>query len=126
MPSVDDETLTRHIRTLLQDIDWTDLGAVQISAKRLSVTPDQGVGITVYGSTDDPQLLTRRVQFWCRGKPDDPFGPDRLAHRLYEHLHWRHHDSLIARARRLSTAQLGLDGNGRDERTDNYEIILTP
>lgn len=126
MPSVDDETLTRHLRALLQGIDWTDLGAVQIAAKRLSATPDQGVGITVYATTDDPDVLTRRVQFWSRGQPNDTFGPDRIAQLIYERLHWRHHDTLIARARRLSIAQLGLDGNGRDERTDNYEIILTP
>lgn len=126
MPSTDDEALTRHLRTLLQGIDWTSLGSVQVAAKRLATTPDQGVAITVYATIDEPQTHTRRVQFWMRGTRDNPFGPDRISQLIFEQLHWRHHDSLIARARRLSTAQLGLDGNGRDERTDNYEIILRP
>lgn len=124
MPSVDDEQLTRHLRTLLQAVPFRD-GPV-IAAKRLPATPDAGVAITVYATEDDITASIRRVQFWCRGKRGDPFSADRLGDDLLAHLHWLHADPVISRAQRLSFALLGQDGNGRDERTDNYQIILRP
>lgn len=124
MPSVDDEQLTRHLRTLLQGIPFRDSPA--IAAKRLPASPDAGIAITVYATEDDITARIRRVQFWCRGTPGDPFSADRLGDDLLAHLHWLHKDPVISRAQRLSFALLGPDGNGRDERTDNYQIILRP
>lgn len=124
MPSVDDEQLTRHLRTLLQGIEFRDSPA--IAAKRLASSPDAGIAITVYATEDDITARIRRVQFWSRGDRDDPFSADRIADDLLAHLHWLHNDPVVSRARRLSFAQLGQDGNGRDERTDNYQIILRP
>lgn len=120
----DDEALTRHLRALLQSITFRDSPA--IAAKRLPATPDAGVAITVYATEDDTNTRTRRVQFWSRGHRGDPFSADRIADDLLTALHWLHHDPVIARAQRLSFAILGLDGNDRDERTDNYQIILHP
>lgn len=129
MPSVDDETLTRHLRSLLEQIPFRD-APVTIAAKRLPATPDAGIAITVYATEADDHrdggARIRRVQFWCRGNRGDPFSADRLGDDLLAHLHWLHADPVISRAQRLSFALLGPDGNGRDERTDNYQIILRP
>src|SRR5699024_12363348 len=67
---------------------------------------------------------TRRTQFRSRGAPIDPFGPDRFADQVFRLLHMRHHDGHVSRITRESIASLGMDGNKRDERTDNYEITL--
>ena len=97
-----------------------------IAAKRLPASPDEGIAITVYLAEDDLMVATRRVQFWFRGKPRDPFGPDRLAQDVYQVMRGRHHDGQVSRIWRDSIAVLGIDGNGRDERSDNYTIILSP
>ena len=124
MHSVDDEALTRHLRGLVQGVPFRD--TVMVAAKRLPATPDAGVAITVYATEDDITARIRRVQFWSRGDRGDPFSADRIADDLLAHLHWLHNDPVVSRARRLSFAQLGQDGNGRDERTDNYQVILRP
>ena len=123
-----DEALSRHLAQVLADagIGSTTAtpGAPLIAAKRLPHDPDVGIGVTVYLADDALLLNTRRVQFWFRGAPHDPFGPDRLADRVFRLLHMTHHDGHIARITRASFALLGVDGNARDERTDNYEITL--
>lgn len=128
VPSVDDEQLTRHLRSLLQAIPFRDQPV--IAAKRLPATPDAGIAITVYATEADDHrdggARIRRVQFWSRGRRGDPFSADRLGDDLLAHLHWLHSDPVISRAQRLSFALLGPDGNGRDERTDNYQVILRP
>lgn len=90
--------------------------------------PDRAVGVTVYGTDDDVALGTgtRRVQVRYRGASDDVRGANLLADAGFEALHGVHYRDGIARARRISSAPLGPDADGRQERTDNFEIILSP
>lgn len=125
-----DEDLSRHLAVLLADagIGTTTptVGRPFIAAKRIPAQPDIAVGVTVYLASDTLQSNTRRAQFRFRGAPNDPFGPDRLADDVFRLLHMRHHDGHVSRITRESIAPLGMDGNARDERTDNYEITLNP
>lgn len=88
--------------------------------------PDQAVGVTVYGGTDDlvDGLVTRRVQFLHRGDRNDPAGADDLSDETFAVMHGLSRTAGINTAFRLSWARLGPDGNGRQERSDNYQIIL--
>lgn len=88
--------------------------------------PDQGVGVTVYGGTDNlvDGLTTRRVQLMHRGAKNAPDGADRLAAESFTALQGLSRTSGINTAFRLSWARLGADGNGRQERSDNYQIII--
>ena len=88
--------------------------------------PDQAVGVTVYGGTDDlvNGLRTRRVQLMHRGADNDPADADRLAAASFAALQGLSRTSGINTAFRLSWARLGADGNGRQERSDNYQLII--
>ena len=123
-----DEDLSRHLAALLADagIGATTVtpGLPIIAAKRIPAAPDAAIGVTVYLTVDELATSARRAQFRFRGAPHDPFGPDRLSDAVFRLLHMRHHDGHISRMKRESSAVLGMDGNSRDERTDNYEIIL--
>lgn len=94
----------------------------------IGATPDRALGVTVYGTDDDVALGTaiRWVQVRARGARGRPDGADVLAGDVFHVLHGVHARDGISRARRISSAQLGPDDNGRQERTDNYEITLTP
>ncbi|ERG63538.1 hypothetical protein L332_03610 [Agrococcus pavilionensis RW1] len=93
---------------------------------RIESSPDRAVGVAVYDTADDARdyVRARRVQVRSRGARDDPAGADALAdehvpllvglsrHRGLLHVEW------------LSSARLGADDNGREERTDNFLITL--
>src|SRR5699024_1073142 len=96
-----------------------------IAAKRIPPAPDVAIGVTAYLATESMLTHTRQAQFRFRGAPNDPFGPDRLADQVLLPLPLPHHDRHLSRIPRESIASLGMDGNKRDERTDNYEITLT-
>ncbi|WP_419704988.1 phage tail terminator protein [Promicromonospora sp. NFX87] len=86
--------------------------------------PHRACGITPYGPTDDlsdvPGL--RRVQLWLRGDKGDPDSADDLADAAFDILHGLMRVGGIHLMKRVSSAQLGIDGNGRRLRADNYEI----
>ena len=88
--------------------------------------PDRAVGVTCYTQTDD--ILTGRsdrfIQVRCRGHRGAPNGADQLADAAFIALHGVYHTSGFARITRTSTAPLGADTNGRQERTDNYQLII--
>lgn len=92
----------------------------------IGASPDEAIGVTVYGGTDDlvDGLMTRRVQLMHRGKKNDPAGADTLAGVSFVALHGLSRTAGINTAFRRSWARLGPDGNGRQERSDNYQIIL--
>lgn len=123
-----DEALSHHLAGLLADAGLGTVthepGATFIAAKRIPDKPDAAIGITVYLGTDELLQSMRRAQFRFRGPPHDPLAPDRMADAVFRLLHMSHHDGHISRIRRESMAPLGMDGNSRDERTDNYEITL--
>ncbi len=91
-------------------------------------TPDLAIGVTLYAAGDPigEGAPDRFVQVRSRGDRGAPHGADRLAGAVFRALHGTHHTGGIARIARTSTAHLGADENGRQERTDNYRIILNP
>jgi len=132
---MDDATLTRLIASWLAAAGvgaWRPGGPsyttseVGIYYGPIAAAPDRGVGVAVY-SADDPVstgITVRYVQVRYRGAPGVPAGADVLASAGFAALHGVHHRDGVARARRISSARLGADDNGRQERTDNFEIIL--
>ncbi|MGV8972912.1 MAG: phage tail terminator protein [Rhodoglobus sp.] len=101
-------------------------GEVGIFYGPILAAPDRAMGVTTYLQTDDPEtcLAVRMVQVRYRGAKGIPNGADILADAGFAALHMLHHTSGIARITRSSTAPFGADGNGRQERVDNYRVII--
>lgn len=100
-----------------------------VSIKRLPKSPDDAVAVTVY-DVDDALIVpgtwvSVQLRFRTSGSRTSV---DDLADAVFEHLHFLHRFDmagvLIQRARRINMASLGPDENGRDERADNYELLL--
>ncbi len=131
---MDDSDLTQLVcRLLAQRCGWAwkpeginPAAPVWTFYGRIAATPDEAVGVRVYGGTDDlvDGLKTRRVQVRHRGPKDAPDGADKLADKTFAALQGLSRVEGINSAHRLSWAVLGADGSGREERTDNYQIIL--
>ncbi len=130
---MDDETLTItlcEIAGRIPGFAWRPYGPAYLASEigvqygGLADAPDRGVGIRVYSPTDEPHLLSRRVQFHVRGGRRQPFGADRIASVLFTAFHDRPRGDGIASITRTSAAPLGADDNGREERTENYLITL--
>jgi hypothetical protein len=92
--------------------------------------PPSLIALAVYNNTDDPALSDSRpmVQFRIRGASADPTGADDLADAVFDRLQGFRGDLPngvhITYASRNSTFPLGIDGNGRQERTDNYDLTV--
>lgn len=138
---MDDATLTKLICSILGEIpgwDWhasdEDLdgdepyappsGAVVIFYGALGTEPDKAAGVRVYGSTDEQDLGWRRVQLRLRGEPGRPDGADVLAASAFAALHGLSRLGGISSISRQSMAPAGADDNRREQRTENYLIIL--
>lgn len=130
---MDDVTLTKVVCRILGRIpgwSWRETGPaytddeVAIFYGPLKPDPDRAVGVRVYDGTDTAHLATRRVQLRFRGRPGELDGADRLAFPAFVLLDGLSRTGGISGARRMSLAPLGADTNGREERTDNYEITL--
>ncbi len=85
--------------------------------------PDRAIGVRCYGSSDD-DVLVRRVQLRLRGRPYDSTGADSLAGVAFTVLHKLSRVGGISDIRRISSGPLGADESDREERSDNYQIIL--
>jgi hypothetical protein len=124
---LDDATLTKLICFTLGEMpgwDWHDSDedadgdelhvyapdAVVVFYGALGTEPDTAVGVRVYGTTDERDLSWRRVQLRIRGARGRPDELSRLGG--------------ISTISRQSMAPAGADGNRREERTENYLIIL--
>lgn len=92
----------------------------------VSAAPDQGVGVRLYGATDDPQkqLPVRRVQLMHRGAKGRPDGADSIASASFATLQGLTRVGGISGFNRISVMPLGADSNRRELRSDNYEIQL--
>lgn len=132
---MDDATLTTTICELLGALegDWAWKEDSPYTSSEIGVfygqigdTPDRAVGVRVYATTDIPleHLSWRRVQLRHRGARDRPDGADELASATFAALQGLSRVGGISGANRMSMAPLGADQNGREERTDNYIIIL--
>jgi len=132
---LDDATLTMLICATLGTIpgwDWNPDDPEHVYAKdavviyygALGTEPDKGVGVRVYGTTDERDLSWRRVQLRLRGERGRPDGADRLSAPSFAILHGLSRLGGISSITRQSMAPAGADDNRREERTENYLIIL--
>lgn len=131
---MDDVTLTQTVAaTLATRTGWAwqpaspyTVDQVGIFYGPIGTTPDKACGIRVYLPSDDlaTGLKVRQVQLRFRGTPGDPAGADVLADQAFSALHGLARVAGLNLVTRVSMAQLGADDNGRQERTDNYQIIL--
>lgn len=132
---MDDATLTVLICEMLAEIpgwEWRPNGPAYTPAEvglfygALGATPDRAVGVRVYAASDDEReyLHWRRVQLRFRGEAHKRDGADALAAPAFASLQGLSRVGGISGIRRLSMAPAGADENGREERTDNYQITL--
>jgi len=105
--------------------DGTDYLASEVAlfVGAIDPTPDRAIGVRVYGTTDD-DVAERRVQLRIRGAKNQPLSADRMADLAFTVLHGLSRVGGINDIRRISMTPLGSDTNGREERTENYQIIL--
>ena len=130
---MDDAALTDRICELLGRVPgWSWLpdadddypaNVVGIRYGATQPTPDRTIGVRVYSSTDDDTHV-RRVQIRTRGGRLDPAGADTLAGVVFTVLHGLSRWGGISDIRRISFGPLGADDLGREERSENYQIIL--
>lgn len=101
-----------------------------IFAKRLRPKPDTAIAVTTYGTDLDPNpdLPTIRVRVQVRTRA--PLDADPIGDQIIQALHGQHHQEWaglpVNRCIHLSTAQLGANQAGLDERTDNFELTIHP
>ena len=135
MPLLDDVALTKLICSILGGIAgwaWRENGPVYTAAEvgifygALGTSPDTAVGVRVYGATDSltEHYGSRRVQLRLRGEPGRPDGADVLAAPAFAALQGLSRLGGISGVSRLSMAPAGADDNRREERTENYVVLL--
>lgn len=135
MSVLDDEALTDLICTHLGQVpgwEWepdrdapdypADVVGIRYGATR--PTPDRTIGVRVYAADDSTHLTVRRVQFRLRGARNDPASADALGGVLSAVLPGLSRWGGISDARRISFGPLGADDLGREERSENWQIIL--
>lgn len=126
--------LCRHLHTLGAGIfnETTPYAPTDhaITIKHLPTSPDHALAVAVYGVEDPvPGLVDVTVQVQLRFRAPGPvLAVDEWADRVHGLLQYRHGvvmgDLRVSRVRRLSVAPLGQDANRREERADNYELIV--
>lgn len=111
---------------------WDPAGVYTADQVGITITgipqaPDRIICLTAYPVQDTPGLVdvTAGVQIRIRGTRDPRVAED-LADAVYDLLHGRSSYTAagvaVAQSWRQSYAQLGPDGNGRWERSDNYYV----
>lgn len=130
---MDDVALTKLICTELGTIAgwaWHENGPeytateVGIFYGAIGLLPDRAVGVRVYGTNDERHLGWRRVQLRLRGDPGRPDGADELAGIAFEVLQGFSRRGGISSISRQSMSPAGADDNRREERTENYLVVL--
>src|SRR5690606_20258488 len=97
--------------------------------KALPDAPDEAVAVSVYDVEDDlrlPHVLVY-VQLRFRGTKTSRTSVDDFADAAFSALHGARFtagERSVQQCRRISVAPLGADGNARQERADNYELVL--
>lgn len=113
--------------------DWPTTGAPvtkMVTLKALPATPDLAVSLSVYDVEDDLRLphVVLFVQARCRGTSAVRTSVDDLADDVFDALHGQRFTAggyAVQQCRRISVAPLGADDNGRHERADNYELVVS-
>lgn len=99
-------------------------GAVVVFYGALGTAPDKAAGVRVYAGTDERDLGWRRVQIRLRGEQGRPDGADALATPAFDALHGLSRLGGISSISRQSMAPAGADDNRREQRTENYVVLL--
>lgn len=130
---MDDAQLTELLCTLLgaQEGWWyspdpeavAPAGAVVVFYGEMGEEPDIAAGVMVY-STNDATVGVRYVQVRVRGARGDRRGADTLAGAAFDTLHGLTQAVGVVLVSRGSSANLGADDSGRQERTENYTVVL--
>lgn len=132
---MDDVALTKLLCSIVGSVPgwaWRESGP-PYTASELGVfygsigeKPDRAIGVRLYGvpSDDVSTSRERRVQFRVRGAPGRRDGADAIASVLRTVLGGIIRRDGISEVRFQSMASLGADANGREERSENYIIIL--
>lgn len=94
-----------------------------------SQSPPSLVALAAYNNSDDPSGSDSTVflQVRSRAPDDDPRKASALSSGVFNSLQGLRatvNGIRIVYGKRNSSAQLGIDGNGRQERTDNYELMV--
>jgi len=132
---VDDATLTLRICELLGMVptwEWRPDGPAYTATETaifygaIAATPDAAIGVRVYGALDaSPRhVYGRRAQLRFRGRKNQRDAADRMAGTAFAVLDGLPRVGGISGIRRFSFGPSVTDDNGREERTDNYSIIL--
>lgn len=131
---MNDADLTRLLAHALATIDgWVYSEVEPYTAEQTGIhygaiapSPPRGVGVRVYDSNDYERdhVFGRRAQIRFRGTAYVVDDADRMADQALPVLLALRRDVGIAKVTRQSFLTLGPDGNGRQERTDNYLITL--
>lgn len=131
---MDDVTLTHRLCALLArlpgwegpELSKHEGAEVAIFYGAIGASPHRAVGVRVYnqaGGTSDQRNI-RRVQLRIRGARNSPADADAIAGIAFAVFDGFTRTAGINSIRRDSFAPLGSDKNGREERADNYIIIL--
>lgn len=102
-----------------------------VVVKHLPTEPDTAVAVNVYDMGDHVGVARTEVMVQLRFRAGGKrTAVDEFADAIKPYLHNRHGFTMdgirISRCRRVNIAPLGPDQNGREERTDNYALILAP
>lgn len=94
-----------------------------------SQSPASLVALATYNNSDDPGGADSTVflQVRSRAPDDDPRKANALSGGVFNSLQGLRatvNGIRIVYGKRNSSAPLGVDGNGRQERTDNYELMV--
>ncbi|WP_116051679.1 minor capsid protein [Amycolatopsis palatopharyngis] len=94
-----------------------------------SQQPPSLIALAAYNNSDDPSLSDSSVtmQVRTRGPDADPRKADDLADAVFDALQGLRATAngiRVVYSRRISTFPLGIDDNGRHERTDNYDLTV--
>jgi hypothetical protein len=101
-----------------------------IALDTLPTAPDKGIGMTLYSVSDSGGTDTVvGLQLIIRGTPKDRLSVKDIADRCFDALHDLRAVTLggipIVRIWRQSGANLGPDGNNRQEVSENYYLQVT-
>lgn len=134
---MDDATLTTRINEQLARVPgwaWRSDGSVYTADEvaifygAIGPAPDRAIGVRVYGAPadigGDGHLALRSAQLRFRGAKYRPNGADVLAGHALTVMQGLSRVDGINGIRRESFSSLGTDSNFREERADNYLIIL--
>lgn len=132
---MNDVTLTTLICSLLGRVptwEWRPDGPTYTDAETgifygpIDSSPDRAIGVRLYGANDNDiqHERSRRIQVRYRGEPGDVAGADRMASIGFAVLQGLSRVGGVSGISRMSMSPSVADENDREERTDNYRIIL--